>query len=75
MIGWGRQLGRPARLKQGDILTGKARIVIWIACFVAIAGFAVGVSAQQEPASAGLAYDAQTQGLVPIPPSERSLPL
>lgn len=33
----------------------------------------LGASAQPSPAATGLAYDALTQGPVPIPPSERSL--
>ena len=35
--------------------------------------FACGTSAPQAPVSGGLAYDAQTRGPVPIPPSERGV--
>lgn len=78
MMVWKHNLSRQQEMRahweQGRVLAGKARAVIGIACLVAGACFTVGAaSAQQEPASAGLAYDAQTQGPVPIPPSERAL--
>ncbi|WP_233630912.1 MULTISPECIES: hypothetical protein [unclassified Pseudomonas] len=41
-------------------------------CLVVGASFALGAAAHQ-PVAAGLAYDAQTQSVVPIPPSERAL--
>lgn len=44
-----------------------------ITCFAVGASFALGALAQQAPTAAGLSYDTQTQGAVPIPPSERTL--
>lgn len=68
-----RQQGSQARWEHGGVLAGKARAVLGTACFVAGIGFTAWASAQQVPASAGLAHDTQTQGPVPIPPSERAL--
>ncbi|WP_349606071.1 SMP-30/gluconolactonase/LRE family protein [Cupriavidus sp. DF5525] len=44
-----------------------------MACLAASVCLTAEASAQQTFASPGLAYDAQTQGPVPIPPSERAL--
>lgn len=52
--------------------SAKARATILAKCLVAGMGFASAVPAQQAAAT-GLGYDAQTQGAVPIPPSERAL--
>lgn len=49
-----------------------ARTAIIATCLVAGIGFMSRASAQQSGVT-GLAYDAQTQGAVPIPPSERAL--
>ncbi|CAN7743331.1 hypothetical protein [Variovorax sp. LjRoot178] len=50
----------------------KARAALIATCLAIGMGFMSGASAQQGSV-AGLAYDAQTQGAVPIPPSERAL--
>lgn len=50
----------------------KAGAALIATCLVLGIGFMSGASAQQANV-AGLAYDAQTQGAVPIPPSERGL--
>lgn len=55
------------------VRAAKSRIVIAVACLAAGVCFAAGASAQQGHVRVGLAYDAQTQGPVPIPPSERTL--
>ncbi len=49
------------------------RAAAGMVCFVIGAAFAFYAAAQQSPVSSGLAYDAQTQSPVPIPPSERAL--
>lgn len=48
----------------------KAKAAIVATCLALGMGFISGASAQQ---AQGLAYDAQTQSVVPIPPSERAL--
>lgn len=48
----------------------KARAAIIATCLVVGMGFMSGASAQH---TQGLAYDEQTQGAVPVPPSERAL--
>ncbi len=50
----------------------KIRFAITIGCLVASTCFAAEASAQQNDNS-GLSYNAQTQSLVPIPPSEQTL--
>ena len=50
----------------------KARAALVATCLVIGMGFMSGASAQQGDV-AGLAYDAQTRGAVPIPSSERAL--
>ncbi|EYS97614.1 lactonase [Cupriavidus sp. SK-4] len=62
---------QPGRAR-GSSLVKPARPTFAVACLVAGACLATGASAQHT-ASAGLAYDAQIQGPVPIPPSERGL--
>lgn len=63
---------QPQNQTIGRLLAAKAHILAGITCLVVGASFALGAAAQQ-PAAAGLAYDAQTQSVVPIPPSERTL--
>lgn len=70
---WSQHQELRAGRTRGDVLAGKARAVIALACLAAGGCFTAGASAQQRSASAGLAYDAQTQGPVPLPPSERAL--
>ncbi|AAF84551.1 SMP-30/gluconolactonase/LRE family protein [Xylella fastidiosa] len=63
---------QPQNQNIGRLLAAKARAFAGVTCLVVGASFALGAAAQQ-PAAAGLAYDAQTQSVVPIPPSERAL--
>lgn len=67
--------GRAVRgwLHHSHVPTRTITTAIGIACALAGLGLADATSAQQAPLSAGLAYDAQTRGPVPIPPSERAL--
>ncbi|WP_237561397.1 SMP-30/gluconolactonase/LRE family protein [Frateuria defendens] len=58
---------------RGGAPMGRIKTIVAVACVVAGACLATEASAQQRAVSAGLAYDAQTQGPVPIPPSERAL--
>lgn len=58
--------------RPGAKTKSRASAAVVVACLVAGMGFTSAVPAQQG-AAAGLAYDAQTQGAVPIPPSERAL--
>ncbi len=61
----------PSR-QHGGLPDAKARAALIATCLVVGMGLMSGASAQQSSV-AGLAYDAQTQGAVPIPPSERPL--
>jgi lactonase len=62
-----------AWLKHSRAPARKLRSAIGVICVLPALGLADATSAQQAPLSGGLAYDAQTQGPVPIPPSERAL--
>jgi lactonase len=68
-----RRLEPRACSKHRHAPTRKLTTAIGIACVLAGLCLADATSAQQAPPSAGLAYDAQTRGPVPIPPSERAL--
>jgi len=59
---------RKQNQKIGRILAARGRIL----CLAAGSAFALGTAAEP-PTAAGLAYDAQTRSVVPIPPSEHSL--
>jgi lactonase len=62
-----------AWLKHSRAPARKLKSAIGVICVLPALGLADATSAQQAPLSGGLAYDAQTQGPVPIPPSERAL--
>src|SRR5690349_17167144 len=62
-----------AWLKHSPAPARKLNTVVGFACILAGLGLANATWAQQTFLSDGLAYDVQTQGPVPIPPSERTL--
>ena len=62
----------PSGKQHGIQFDAMARVAVIAACLAAGAGLTSPVSAQQVRL-AGLTYDAQTRGAVPIPPSERAL--
>jgi lactonase len=62
-----------AWLKHSPAPARKLNTIVGFACILAGLGLADATWAQQTLLSGGLAYDVQTQGPVPIPPSERTL--
>lgn len=64
---------QPQNKNPGRLLAARARTLAGVTCLVVGMSFALGVSAQEISVSAGLTHDAQTQSVVPIPPSERAL--
>lgn len=55
------------------MLTSGAHAFIGVICLVNVADIAMAAPISQQIALGNLAYDAQTQGQVPIPPSEMNL--
>lgn len=58
---------------EGGRLGRSVQAIIGVICLITVADAAIAAPVSQQTAPANLVYDAQTQGPVPIPPSERNL--
>lgn len=68
-----KQTALTAYWSEDGMLTRSTHAFIVIICLVDVADIAMAAPISQQIPPGNLVYDAQTQGAVPIPPSERNL--